>query len=1073
MAGIRVRARTLDMLGRQQIAGVPTAISELFKNAHDAYASGVEVDFYRRSGLVVLRDDGVGMSHRDFLDRWLTLGTESKLGAEYGTAPPQPDPSQASRPIMGEKGIGRLAIAAIGPQVLVLTRAKHPEGPDQLVVAFIHWGIFGLAGVDLSAIQIPVRVLPGGTLPSESDISAMIAEVRANVESVATKLPRAATDSILAELAEFSVVPRELYRRLPQGPTLLDQGHGTHFIICPAEETLAEDIDGTPGDDVAPPLIKVLVGFTNTMTPGQAPPVIEARFRDHAIDGTVTERIAGSAFFTPEEFKLADHHVSGEFDEFGQFRGNVQVYGQEPVEYLLPWTEAGGRPLHCGPLRINFAYVQGEARATRLPPEEHGRMSAKLNRIGGLYIYRDGIRVLPYGNSDYDFLNIEKRRTKSASYYFFSYRRLFGVIDITRDRNGNLIEKAGREGFREIRAYRQLKQVLENFFVQLAADFFREGGLRADPFLDRRSEIVRNELLRRKRAEQARVRRDEFVKRLDSVFEALNAREPEAAVESVLESAEQRFTDLANQIALGDLAQEFLDVESRAYAALAAIEEEYRVKRGRGFGFTQQMQRDWDAYLAERSRLESEVFSPAGVRLAELVSLHTAHARTDLDHRRRLDRALKDTSELHRKRARSVERETHVELNQVRERVVGQMRAGLTSLDTAIRETVIQFESTDTTSLDANSFEQLRADLEAKIADVADEETNNLERLREQLQIIGTEDGLVQAEVTDAIEEELEALREQEAAELQLAQVGMALGIVHHEFASTIQAVRHNLRRLKPWADANQNLENLYREIRWNFDHLDGYLTLFTPLDKRLQRKRVPITGREVFQFLDNLFGERLKRHSIGLGATPAFREASAVGFPSSFYPCFVNLVDNAIFWISSRKSSRDSSIELDADGTSFVVTDNGPGILPRDAEAIFEMGFTRRPGGRGLGLYISRRILKEIGYELTLDPFETSRGARFRISLADGSEDRDADALSSENGGEFGSQVISHALASMSSNGRGVFLRRATRPHFPRALPSPHKHERFHSLAQHGQFESHRAMHIPVDFVSCDHIVT
>ncbi len=514
MAGIRVRARTLDMLGRQQIAGGPTAISELFKNAHDAYASRVEVDFYRQSGLVVLRDDGVGMSHHDFLERWLTLGTESKLGEEYGIAPPPSDPSQASRPIMGEKGIGRLAIAAIGPQVLVLTRAKDPDGPDQLVMAFIHWGIFGLAGVDLSDIHIPVRLLPGGTLPTESEISAMIAEVRANAESVAAKLPHAATKSMLAELDQFTVVPHELYRKLPQGPTLIDQGHGTHFIILPAEETLAEDIDGRAGDDVAPPLIKVLVGFTNTMTSDQAHPVIQARFRDHALDGTVTERIAGSAFFTPEEFNVADHHVSGEFDEFGQFRGRVHVYGREPVEYPLPWTEAGGRPLQCGPFTINFAYVQGETRATRLPPEEHARMLAKLNRIGGLYIYRDGIRVLPYGNSDYDFLSIEKRRTKSASYYFFSYRRLFGVIDITRDRNRDLIEKAGREGFRENRAYRQLKRLLDNFFIQLAADFFRQGGSRADPFMETRSELVRNELLRRKRAEQARVRREEFVQRL-------------------------------------------------------------------------------------------------------------------------------------------------------------------------------------------------------------------------------------------------------------------------------------------------------------------------------------------------------------------------------------------------------------------------------------------------------------------------------------------------------------------------------------------------------------------------------
>ncbi|MCK1691874.1 ATP-binding protein [Bradyrhizobium sp. 145] len=74
MATFRVRARTVDMLGRQQIAGIPTAISELFKNAHDAYARNVEVDYFRRENLFVLRDDGLGMTKDDFEQRWLTPG---------------------------------------------------------------------------------------------------------------------------------------------------------------------------------------------------------------------------------------------------------------------------------------------------------------------------------------------------------------------------------------------------------------------------------------------------------------------------------------------------------------------------------------------------------------------------------------------------------------------------------------------------------------------------------------------------------------------------------------------------------------------------------------------------------------------------------------------------------------------------------------------------------------------------------------------------------------------------------------------------------------------------------------
>ncbi len=151
MTTFQARARTLDMLGRQQIAGVPTAISELFKNAHDAYAERVEVDFFRTERLFVLRDDGIGMSRRDFEERWLTLGTDSKV-KEAGLKPIGPPPGMAERPMLGEKGIGRLAIASIGPSLLILTRARRPAKAP-LVCAFVHWGVFALPVPDLIDVR--------------------------------------------------------------------------------------------------------------------------------------------------------------------------------------------------------------------------------------------------------------------------------------------------------------------------------------------------------------------------------------------------------------------------------------------------------------------------------------------------------------------------------------------------------------------------------------------------------------------------------------------------------------------------------------------------------------------------------------------------------------------------------------------------------------------------------------------------------------------------------------------------------------------------------------------------------
>ncbi len=129
------------MLGRQQIADVSTAISELFKNAHDAYADHVEVDYFRSDNLLVIRDDGIGMTKDEFENRWLVLGTESKLDSESHNKSFKP-PNKPKRAIMGEKGIGRLAIALLGSQVLVLTRAKRGDNLSDLSMCFISLGAF-------------------------------------------------------------------------------------------------------------------------------------------------------------------------------------------------------------------------------------------------------------------------------------------------------------------------------------------------------------------------------------------------------------------------------------------------------------------------------------------------------------------------------------------------------------------------------------------------------------------------------------------------------------------------------------------------------------------------------------------------------------------------------------------------------------------------------------------------------------------------------------------------------------------------------------------------------------------
>ena len=91
-------------------------------------------------------------------------------------------------------------------------------------------------------------------------------------------------------------------------------------------------------------------------------------------------------------------------------------------------------------------HSRAKSRHSTMPYEEHAILAAKTEKLGGLYIYRDGIRVLPYGDTDYDWLDIEFRRTKGAAYYYFSHRKMFGFVEINAEHNRGLREKAGREG---------------------------------------------------------------------------------------------------------------------------------------------------------------------------------------------------------------------------------------------------------------------------------------------------------------------------------------------------------------------------------------------------------------------------------------------------------------------------------------------------------------------------------------------------------------------------------------------------------------------------------------------------
>ncbi|UCV11315.1 ATP-binding protein [Dechloromonas denitrificans] len=981
MTQLRVRARAVDMLGRQQIAGIPTAIHELFKNAHDAYADRVEVDFYRRTRVLVLRDDGYGMTREDLENRWLTIGTESRVKANStaNTDEWRGLRNPPKRIIMGEKGIGRLAIAVIAPVTLLMTRAARPDGLHNLIVTLVHWGLFEQPGIDISAIDIPIKEIPGGTLPSNSDIITLANHVAANLASLQPDIAPEAYDTLCRDLDRVRTISPDildttLNRDREKPLSLSGDGYGTHFIVLPVASELDDDIDGGADKD-ASKLERNLLGFSNYMS--DQLPVITTEFRDH--NGSEPRSLIGpNEFFSNNDFEKTDQFFEGTFDANGQFTGTVSIYGKSRP-FVCNWLDGRGRQPRCGSFYFKYGYVQGAQKDSKLSSESWIDITKKLDRLGGLYIYRDSIRMLPYGNSDIDWLDIEKRRTKSAGDWFFSYRRGFGYVEISHEHNSALSEKAGREGFRENQAYRDFRSILINFYQQLAYEFFRETSPQGD-FWDVKKELDLQSKLLEKQRKKAEGRRGELKKQLDVFFKNYENNFFENENKKVRSYIEESIANLTNIHSLGDLALKLRNLDAEVRAQYRKLASASIILAPKGLSLGKSLERDWNAYLNTSATLKAEILDPLRVHIDQ--QLHNA-TEGHIAEAQRIENALQD---IEKERTESVKalsslrRAALMASDNMQKTLRITLQDEFAGLRVSMENLVGDF--TKRTAENPAYLDEVRHDIENAMSALSEEEASLLDAFRRQMDELT--EGITARETLDdrfaALENRNQQLEEQLDFYTEFAQMGMAVGILQHEFERAANGIRVALNDLRPWADRNPPLALIYKPLRTHIEHLDDYLKAIDPLGRRLYRSTVTLSGEEILSAVRRIFSLTLEEAKIELVPTSAFRELKIDCKPPAIIGAFVNIIDNAIYWIDSRAQG-ERKVVLDADGQDLLISNTGPGIEERMKEQIFDFGVTKKPGGRGMGLAVSRNALHREGFELELAQAGLDTHPIFRIS--------------------------------------------------------------------------------------------
>ena len=100
------------------------------------------------------------------------------------------------------------------------------------------------------------------------------------------------------------------------------------------------------------------------------------------------------------------------------------------------------------------------------------------------------------------------------------------------------------------------------------------------------------------------------------------------------------------------------------------------------------------------------------------------------------------------------------------------------------------------------------------------------------------------------------------------------------------------------------------------------------------------------------------------------------------------NLLLNAVQHLENQPGERRIWVKLSreaVDGTPFMVIrigDNGPGIHRQLWEKIFELGYTTRKDGSGLGLYIARSLVETLNGKIEVEDSLIKFGSTFKIQL-------------------------------------------------------------------------------------------
>lgn len=379
-----VDAGHINKLGFELVGKQETALMELIKNAYDADATEVTVDFFNaenEGGKLVIQDNGSGMDLETIKKAWMNISTdfkqENKISSRFG------------RVRAGRKGIGRFSVQRLGKRLELVSGVK---GSNQAIKVIFNWDLDYVKGINIRDVYVSVSYI-------EKDI-----------DSHGTRLDILDLREVWKDAHITKVWNGVLMLQSPFKPTPVISSKST-FEKDPGFETIINNKSSN----------QKRIEYS-----------IDSMFLDHAlaeITGSIDENGKATVYVKSERLQLNDTH---KFDDIIFSKTGIVSF---QAKYFI--------------FSSNLMSISTK-KATDLAHE-----------YGGIRIYRNGFRVLPYGERSDDWLKLDRDSARRNILAPALNTNFFGSVFLD-DKNENFEETSNREGLLENAAFDELINFVRN-----------------------------------------------------------------------------------------------------------------------------------------------------------------------------------------------------------------------------------------------------------------------------------------------------------------------------------------------------------------------------------------------------------------------------------------------------------------------------------------------------------------------------------------------------------------------------------------------------------------------------------